>query len=400
MSQSYFDTLQGFMNNKEDLLQHAQDVGSEFANERAKTISDKFDSVTGDIEKWGNALQGASGGWWMGRKIIRKVRSYTPGEQEKGVSQGGDAGEFSEAERKAGNLQEDGIEDGAMKFGEKPQVDPENPFDSTPKTRPKSVTEEPEGDTPDIQETSFNEPGTAAAPADSAAAPVAESAVTPAVESAVAPAVESAVASSTPMSMEQVAALTQPSEFADAYIADAGAKAARRARKGLDEPDPNAPGAKPPTQEPPPAQEPAPTTETPTAEPPGSSGGDADALNDVKPVTNDLVDDTADLALKSTKPIIDDATKTIVSNVVEKTGVKTGLDIAGETLADAIPVVGEVVAIGTMLGGLFRDAFGKGGEKRKMAAAASAGLSQGISAQGGIDTSAIASRVGQVAGLV
>ena len=365
---SYFDTLQGYLDNNESQLQHQADTAKEFASEKANSIKEKFDSVTGDIEKWGNVIQGASGGWWMGRKIIRKIRSYTP--DEKPTSQGGEAGEFTDAEKEAGNFGD--TEEGAMKFADKPEADPDNPF-----TQDKPSMNKPSDDATG-DESSVGRQGT-----DSSA----NSNVEPERVSTE-PELDS-IAEGVEPAESDVAGIVARSQASLARTQATLNKINNPENAGTDTNNPANDSARGNAEEP-----------KPQSEPEGTSGNDADTLNETKDVANETENATSDLVESGTKPLVNDAVKSVVTDVVEKTGVKTGLDIAGETLADAIPVVGEVVAVGTMVAGLFRDIFGKHHEEVKEAQASTAGEQEGIVNTGGFDASAIASRVGAVAGLV
>ena len=361
---SYFDTIQGYMNNNNEIQQHISEIGNEFASEKAKTLKDKFDSVNGDIEKWGGALQGASSGWWMGRKIIRKIRSYTPDEQTR--AQGGEKGDFNEEEMsKLGDT-----EKGAMKFGDKPELDVDNPFAR---------------DIPKMDK-----------PSDTDADTSGERAPEPNLEEADANYGEVAP-------LEPIAEEAEEVERSTQDIADNISNMTSRAKASAQRTQDAVNRAKEPESSNNPQEDPARGNEPdvkPDEEPEGTSGNDADALNETKPIANETENATNDLVENSTKDLVEDGTKAVVTNIAEKTGVKSGLEIAGETLADSIPVVGEVIAVGTMIGGLFRDLFDKHHEEVKEATAKLSGASAGIQQVGGMDVSAIASTAGNVAGLV
>lgn len=356
---SYFDTIQGYMDNNNANMEHLKEVGNQFAEQKASTIKDKFDSVNGDIEKWGGALQGASSGWWMGRKIIRKIRTYTP--DEKPTTQGGET-DFKPDE--IGDL--DDVGKGAVRFADKPERDPDNPFNDTSgeKTPPK-IRDDPASEP-------VNPEGTGSSVS-----------TKPALED---------------IAEEGDMRLADQQEIAD-NISDMTSRAkaiGQRTQDAINRAT-NPDSANNPQEDPARGNEP---DIKPDAEPEGTSGNDADALNETKPIANDVESTTNNLVDQGTKDALEDGTKAVVTNIAEKTGVKTGLDIAGETLADAVPVVGEVVAVGTLIAGLFKDMLGKHHNQVKQGIASLGGQSAGISQTAGMDTSAIASRVGAVAGLV
>ena len=70
---SYFSELQGYMNNLQEGQNHEQDINEEAANKKTQTIEDKFNAVTQAAEGWGGAI--AQGGilWKHGRKVIQKI---------------------------------------------------------------------------------------------------------------------------------------------------------------------------------------------------------------------------------------------------------------------------------------------------------------------------------------
>ncbi len=90
---SYFSELQGYMNNLQEGQNHEQQINAEAVDEKTKTIEDKFNAITQQAEGWGGAI--AQGGilWKHGRKVMQKIadRKSGAGDSAGGDSAGGDS---------------------------------------------------------------------------------------------------------------------------------------------------------------------------------------------------------------------------------------------------------------------------------------------------------------------
>ena len=143
-------------------------------------------------------------------------------------------------------------------------------------------------------------------------------------------------------------------------------------------PPDTSPDATPPDTTPePPSIEPPPTTETSTLD----------------SVTTDAGEQ---LAKKTAVKAVEDQT----TEQVGKSAVTSGLEIAGETALEAVPIVGEIAGAGMLLGGLFKDLFGKHKEAVKSASISTGALTSGIGQSAGVDLSAVASHASNLGGLV
>ena len=72
---AYFNQLQGYMSNLQEGINHENDVKQEYGDKKATTIEDKFNSISQQAEGWGGALTGAGTVWKHGRKVFRTLQS-------------------------------------------------------------------------------------------------------------------------------------------------------------------------------------------------------------------------------------------------------------------------------------------------------------------------------------
>ena len=72
---AYFNQLQGYMSNLQEGINHENDVKQEYGEQKATTIEDKFNAISQQAEGWGGALTGAGTVWKHGRKVFRTLQS-------------------------------------------------------------------------------------------------------------------------------------------------------------------------------------------------------------------------------------------------------------------------------------------------------------------------------------
>lgn len=359
---SYFNTIQGFADNNQAQQSHLTDMASSFASEKAQDFKEKYESVAQDLEKWGGGVQAVSQGWFLGRKIFKKMKSKTTGDEagggEKTIKQGGEKGDYEAGEG-------EDVEKGAMKFADKPMRNNDNPFNEEPNLNvDKSVdmSEELSAPATEVEDTAIR--GVARTGLDT----IKEEA--PEVG-------EDASSLSADISSRADVLSQKLSDLNDSINKGISGKVKEPEAEPPKPPD-TSPEATPPDTTPePPSIEPPPTTETSTLD----------------SVTTDAGEQ---LAKKTAVKAVEDQT----TEAVGKSAVTSGLEIAGETALEAVPILGEIAGAGMLLGGLFKDLFGKHKEAVKSASIATGALTSGIGQSAGVDLSAVASHASNLGGLV
>jgi len=84
---AYFNQLQGYMNNLKEGQAHMDDMKNEAINKKTAGIEDKFNAITQQAEGWGGAITQSGIVWKHGRKVMERLgKKGTPAtESDKGT---------------------------------------------------------------------------------------------------------------------------------------------------------------------------------------------------------------------------------------------------------------------------------------------------------------------------
>ena len=72
---AYFQQLQGYMDDMNSAQSHEQDVVQGQVDKKVSTIQEKFEAVSQQAEGWGGALVGAGQAWKLGRKVYKSIKA-------------------------------------------------------------------------------------------------------------------------------------------------------------------------------------------------------------------------------------------------------------------------------------------------------------------------------------
>jgi len=70
---AYFNQLQGYMSNLKEGQAHMEDMKNEAINKKTTGIEDKFNAITQQAEGWGGAIAQAGIVWKHGRKVVERL---------------------------------------------------------------------------------------------------------------------------------------------------------------------------------------------------------------------------------------------------------------------------------------------------------------------------------------
>ena len=72
---AYFQQLQGYMDDMSSAQSHEKDVAQGEIDKKVSTIQEKFEAVSQQAEGWGGALVGAGQAWKLGRKVYKSIKA-------------------------------------------------------------------------------------------------------------------------------------------------------------------------------------------------------------------------------------------------------------------------------------------------------------------------------------
>ena len=72
---AYFQQLQGYMDDMNSAQTHEKDVQQGEIDKKVSTIQEKFEAVSQQAEGWGGALVGAGQAWKLGRKVYKSIKA-------------------------------------------------------------------------------------------------------------------------------------------------------------------------------------------------------------------------------------------------------------------------------------------------------------------------------------
>jgi len=72
---AYFQQLQGYMDDMNSAQSHESDVQQSEVDKKVGTIQEKFEAVSQQAEGWGGALVGAGQAWKLGRKVYKSIKA-------------------------------------------------------------------------------------------------------------------------------------------------------------------------------------------------------------------------------------------------------------------------------------------------------------------------------------
>ena len=82
---AYFNQLQGYMSNLKEGQAHMDDMKNEAINKKTAGIEDKFNAISQQAQGWGGAITGGGIVWKHGRKVIERL-----GKAKQDATSGGD----------------------------------------------------------------------------------------------------------------------------------------------------------------------------------------------------------------------------------------------------------------------------------------------------------------------
>jgi len=325
---AYFNQLQGYMSNLNESLNHENDVNAAEGDKKASTIEDKFNAITQQASGWGGALGTAGIIWKHGRKVVRGVQeasqAATDATTTVGTAAGGGVGDAIAAASSAAasNI---GTAGAAFTAGL-------NSLTATSTAAAATVT---------------NAVAATTATVNAAASQVAGGAIRVAGLPTAAAGGQSTV------------------DAAAAVAANPTAVATPLAQLGL---GPGAPLAST-TARTVNAATPDVTAAAQTGQVAGQTGAGAAATTQSSVATTDSI------ASSTASSLTDNVVTQTVGNIAAKVGM--------DSVLDSIPIIGEVIGVGTLIGGLIHGLDKKGADAREAAARQGGG----VASAGGIDTS-------------
>ena len=324
-----FNDINSYIESARQAHEHLEEYKNDIVASKVGDIRERYEAAIGKIGQFGQATTGAATAYHLGRKIYKKQKEKY------------------------------GKDPAKQKKADETKEEPE--FEDDPTTTYKNPAFEPE---------SLNEGQ------ELSKEPVSEE---PAKTEGLEPETEPITGGGTgnpEIDSFQRQLDKQNADFAEQVKAESDA---RRARSGLDKPDPNAPKGD--------------TADTAAADDVGLDDAAALARRQVSS-TLDGAGDAARLGLNEVKQ----AGENMLKNAGEKLAEKVGFDVAGAAL-DAVPIIGEVAGVAQIFHGLFKEHKTREKEEKKEKAVGQAVRTAGSIAVGGIDTTA-GQGLATVAGLV
>jgi len=366
---SYFNTLNDFVENAKEANDHLDAIKDDLISQKVSDIRDKFNQHVSNVESFGQATLGASGGFHLGRKIYKTIK------------------------KKYGD-------DPAKDKDKKDKEDETDDEDDEPKTEEPTSTGEDEGLTSmnDENATEFQNPlfnkqeldssqNATGAPSESETSSGQNSKATEGAETDLPKETEGGFKSNAAVESNETAERAQQvSDQAD----ELGGRAQSLLKRLQSATDGG--GAADPIKQ---------SVDSEVSAEPSDVGVDV-----TKSVATDSVDvgegamDGFEAASSASRIAMKEAGGSIAKNIAEKVGIKVAED-AGGALLDAVPIVGEIAGVAQIFHGLFHEHKERLQERKKEGKAASKIAAGGEAiASGGLDLGSVLPQGAAVAGLV
>jgi len=337
-----FSDINAYIESARQAHEHLESYKNDIVASKVGDVRERYEAAISKVSQFGQATLGASTAYHLGRKIYKKQKEKygkDPAKQKKPKKETeGEEGEPAEGE--------EGIELQDVTSFKNPTYTP-NTQEEGQNISKEPVKEEPaktDGVEPETEEITGGGSGN------------------PEIDSF------------------QRQLDKQNADFAEQVKAESDA---RRAKSGLDKPDPNAPKGD--------------TDEVADNVANNASGEVDDVANAASRTASSALDGVGDAA-KAGLQGIKEAGENMLKNAGVKIAEKVGFDVAGAAL-DAVPVIGEIAGVAQIFHALFKEHKTRKEEEKKETDVGEQVRSMGTIAVGGIDTSA-RSGLATVAGLV
>ncbi len=368
---SYFNTLNDFVENAKEANDHLDAIKDDLVASKVSDIRDRFNQHISNIENFGQATLGASGGFHLGRKIYKKIKS----------KYGTDPAKDKDKKDKEGETDDE---------------------DDEPKTDEPSTTPEDEGLTSMTEEnsTEFQNPLFNKSELDSS-------------ENATGAPSQSETSSGQNSKPTEGEETDLPEETEGGFKSNAAVESnetAERAQQVSDQADELGGRAQSLLER---LQSATGTEGGGAAADPIKKSVDPEVSSDPSDVGVDVTKNTAtesaevggdaldgfEAASEASRIAMKEAGGSIAKNIAEKVGINVAEDIGGAAL-DAIPVIGEIAGVAQIFHGLFHEHKERLKERGKEAQAGIKIKAGGSVAGGGLDLGSVLPQGAAVAGLV
>ena len=372
MSGSYFNTLNDFVENAKEANDHLDAIKDDLISQKVSDIRDRFNQHVSNVESFGQATLGASGGFHLGRKIYKTIKK----------KYGDDPAKDKDKKDKEGETDD---EDDEPKTDEPSSTPPEN----------EGLTSMNDENATEFQNPLFNKQeldsseNASGSPSESETNVGQNTKPTEGAETDLPKETEGGFKSNAAVESNETAERAQQvSDQAD----ELGGKAQSLLERLQQATGAEGGGQADPIKE---------SVDPEVSAEPSDVGVDV-----TKSVATDSVDvgegamDGFEAASQASRIAMKEAGGSITKNIAEKVGINLAED-AGSALLDAVPIVGEIAGVAQIFHGLFHEHKERLQERKKEGKAASKIAAGGEAiASGGLDLGSVLPQGAAVAGLV